>query len=125
MKKILDGEVVHRKTTVDVEGKLVVKHHVTKHPEAGLFVMDWTFDFSKCSESQILEFASRDAVIGKRNKWKALPSNKLETYPSVFDMSLVAIKLTDLERATGSCAVLTTEEKKAMIANLQEQVEGK
>ena len=120
MKKILDGEVVHRKTTVDVDAKAVLKHHVTKHPEAGLFVMDWTFDFSKCSDSQILEFASRDAVIGKRNKWKALPSNKLETYPEVFDMSKVAMKATDLERAVTKVDVLTDEEKEAMIAYLTE-----
>ncbi len=120
MQKILDGVVVHRKTTVDVDAKTVIKHHVTKHPEAGLYEMDWTFDFSKCSFAQILEFASRDAVIGTRNKWKALASNKLESYPSVFDMSKVAIKLTDLEKATSKVDVLSKTEKAAMILHLQD-----
>lgn len=62
-----------RTVSVDTDGMMVSRKHVTRHKTGDVY-LTWSFDFTDCSQSQILELASRAVLIGTRPEFKKVPA---------------------------------------------------
>ena len=115
MRIVKQGETVARTTTVNVGEQLVVKHHVTKHKDGTLYEMDWTFDYSGCTDAEILEVASRDSVIKARNAFKLLSQSQLEAWETrTFNVAAMLTheraKVSELDKSQRANAKLNKDE---------------
>lgn len=125
MSKVIQGETVHRITTVDADAQTVTKYHVTTHAVDGDHAVRWTFDYSKCSPEQILELASRDSVIKARPEFKKVPVSEIEAWTDKrFDVAAMLERQrttqTPFQKVSGNVPLLS----KADRAMLKEQLEA-
>ena len=125
MKIVKQGEAVTRSTTVDTEEMTVTKHHVTKHKDGTLYEVEWMFDYSECTQAQILEMASRDSVIKARPEFKKAPQSELHLWESkIFDVAAILKRerttQTPFQKVIGNVPLLSKTDRDA----LKEQLEA-
>ena len=119
MKNVIQGETVHRITTVDIDLQLVTKYHVTRHSNGIRYAGRWTFDYSGCTPEQILELASRDSVIAARPKFKKVPVSEIEAWTDkTFDvaamLSSARTKQTPFQKVSGNVPLLSKADRDAL-----------
>ena len=85
--KVLDemevkaGEKVSRTKSIDLEGKKVTLFNVSKHDGTGKnYKVKWTFDFFNVSQEDLLELASRAAVIAFRKHFRGVDKSEIPNY---------------------------------------------
>jgi len=75
------GETVNRISTVDSDTQKVRLFNVSKNDSTGQnYKVDWNFDFSNCSEAEILELAARSAVIAYRKNFRGVAEDEIPTF---------------------------------------------
>lgn len=125
-------DVVERITTVNVSKSTVTKVHVTQHgkgDKATYHKMKWTFDFSDLTNEQLLEVASRDAVIKARPAFRDIPDKKIPEWDDkVFNVGEMLTrerqKLPPLEKAKQAVSNLSEDEREALLEELQDEREA-
>ena len=122
MQKISTDKVVANATKVDTVKKTVLKHHSTTQKTLGRFEMDTTFDFSKCTIEQLLELASRDALIKHQVDIRNCKTEaEIKSLKKVVDMSEVSTRerVSPYEKARRASVGLDEAQKLELIKVLQ------
>lgn len=122
---VKNGEAVQRVTSVDVAAKKVRKFNVSNNkPTRRNYKVDWTFDFSNCTESQILELAAQSAVISYRKNFKNVVEGDIAGFAErdIDVMSdIVTVQKrgkTTVEKVAGLVGKLSAEDKAKLLAEL-------
>ena len=75
------GEKVSRTKSIDLEGNRVTLFNVSKNDVTGKnYKVKWTFDFSNVSKEDLLELASRAAVIAYRKHFRGVEKGEIPRY---------------------------------------------
>lgn len=79
--EVQPGEQVSRNRSIDTDNHTVRLYNVSKNDKTGKnYKVNWTFDFSSVSQEQLLELASRSAVIAYRKHFRNVPEDKITDY---------------------------------------------
>jgi len=79
--EVKKDEQVPRTRTIDTEAKKVTLYNVSKNDKTGKnYKVNWTFDFSGVSDEQLLELASRSAVIAYRKHFRGVAEDSIPEY---------------------------------------------
>lgn len=79
--QVKNGETVNRISTVNAEDETVRLFNVSKNEKTGQnYKVDWTFDFTSCSEAEVLELAARSAVIAYRKNFRSVDAESIPTF---------------------------------------------
>lgn len=78
MSKLLHNEEFKRAVSIDEKKGIVTRKHVTESKSHGEVDCEWTFDFSKVTERELLEMASRSVLISYRPGFKKMNREDLE-----------------------------------------------
>ena len=131
MRTVKHGVTFTGKSTVaDVEGCTVMCRHLSAHPSLGKqgkgnetpkFDLTWTFDFSGCSQAEILVMAAEQAIIKQRRDFvKVSKPADVDWTDATFDAKeLVTRRASPLDATFKKAESLSDEEKLALIAMLQ------
>lgn len=116
-------------TTVNVANQTVTRKHLTETQNSGEVECEWIFDFSEAKPEDILELASRSVLISRRGTFKKLKTDEIKrdqkmtinvgAYMAESSRKPVD-KMAVAKKAIGS---MTDEEKQALLAMLQGEVE--
>ena len=119
------GESVARTKHIDTEAKTVQLGNVSNNKTTGQnYKVDWTFDFSNCSEEEILDLAGRSAVIAYRKHFKEVTEAEIELFESrIIDVhdEVVAkerVKKSPVAQVKNLLEGLSDEQRKALLADL-------
>ena len=75
------GEKVSRQKTINTEAQTVRLYNVSKNDTTDRnYKVDWTFDFSGCTQEEILDLAGRSAVIAYRKHFRNIPEESIPNY---------------------------------------------
>lgn len=75
---VKNGESVARQTVTNVEAQTVRKYNVSNNKPTGRnYKVDWTFDFSGCTQEELLEMAAQSAVIAYRKHFRNLKEGEI------------------------------------------------
>ena len=124
MKTVTQGTTFTGKSTIaDAENQTVVCRHLSAHPslDGQKFDVTWTFDFSECSEAEILAMAAEQCIIKERRVFvkDAKPAAKVWDGATFNAKDLVTKKLSGLDATFKRADALSDEEKASLIAMLQ------
>ena len=110
--QVKNGETVNRISTVDAETQKVRLFNVSKNDSTGQnYKVDWNFDFSNCSEAEILELAARSAVIAYRKNFRGVAEDEIHNF---------ALKDIDVK-----ADIITSKKvKKSPVAQVRNLLEG-
>lgn len=97
------GETVNRITTVNVETQTVRMFNVSKNETTGQnYKVNWKFDFSNCTEQEILELAARSTVIAYRKNFRGVKEEEIESFA---DKTIDVKEAISTKRTTGKSPV--------------------
>jgi len=75
------GETVNRTKLISTDNQTVQLGNVSKNDTTGQnYKVDWTFDFSECSQEEILDLAGRSAVIAYRKHFRGVSEENIPEY---------------------------------------------
>ena len=83
-----------------VTGEVVHVHHVTKHSDGTLYIMDWKFDYTDVTPEERMLEAARAHVIDYRPGFKKAKGADLDQYD---DMTINVRKDSTVSREMGTC----------------------
>ena len=79
--KVKNGETVNRTKDINTELDTVRLGNVSKNDKTGQnYKVDWTFDFSNCTQEEILDLAGRSAVIAYRKTFRNVEEDSIPDY---------------------------------------------
>lgn len=79
--QVLKGESVSRNTSVDIESQTVTMFNVSKNDTTGHgYKVNWMFDFSDCSDDEILLLAARSTLIAYRKNFRKVPIANIHNF---------------------------------------------
>ena len=128
---VKSGESVSRITNVNTNTKIVRKFNVSKNDTTNKdYKVDWKFDFSKCTEEEILTWASQAVVIAYRKHFRKLPENEISKFADkTIDVHTEMVSerrtLTDAEKVQRAMSNMSDEDKAELIAQLTASIEAK
>ena len=116
-----------KSTVADVENHTVTMRHLSAHPTLGKgkespkMDLTWTFDFSECSEAEILAMAGEQCVIKQRRIFvkDAAPASENWNGATFNAKELVTVRQTGLAATFKRADSLSADEKLSLIAMLQ------
>lgn len=122
---VKNGETVNRISSVDSENQTVRLFNVSKNEKTGMnYKVDWTFDFSNCSEVEILELAGRSVVIAYRKNFRTVDEGLIPEFAvKIIDVKEDIItskrKAKDpMKQAKSLLQGLTEEQRAALLKDL-------
>lgn len=123
--EVQPGEQVSRSRNIDVAAETVRLYNVSKNDKTGKnYKVNWTFDFSGVTDEQMLELASRSAVIAYRKHFRNVPEDRIPEYAErtidVLEDVLTQERrgLSASEKAARLVAKMTDAEKAELLASL-------
>ena len=119
------GESVARTKHISTEKQTVQLGNVSKNKTTGQnYKVNWIFDFSKCTEEEILDLAGRSAVIAYRKHFKEAKEDEIEGFETcIVDVKkdVIAserVKKSPMAQAKNLLQGLSDEERQALLADL-------
>ncbi len=132
MKKILKGETANK--SIVINGKVATATNTAKgdKEDAVRYEMVWSFDFSKATQEQIMQLATRSLVIMQQAAWRADDTKnrtKDEKWHNVtFDVANIMANrrkaASPVEKAGTAINKLSDKEKAALIKKLNEELKN-
>lgn len=124
--KVLPGTTVSRTCKVNTESQAVRLVNVSHNkPTDSNYRVDWTFDFSNCTEAEILELAARSAVIAYRKNFRDETAANIPNFAErTIDVHVELMMIertgkTKEERAKSLLAAMTKEERLALLREIE------
>ena len=114
--QVLKGESVSRNTSVDIDNQTVTMFNVSKNDTTGHgYKVNWMFDFSNCTDTDILLLAARSTLIAYRKNFRKV---KVDSIPNFAEKTIdVKEEVLNIERKGK-----TDEEKmKTLVRNMTPQ----
>jgi len=121
---VKSGESVSRITTVNTDTKIVRKFNVSKNDTTNKdYKVNWKFDFSNCTEEEILSWASQAVVIAYRKHFRKLPETDISKFADkTIDVHTEMVSerrtLSDAEKVQRAISKMSDEEKALLIEQL-------
>jgi len=119
------GETVNREKDIDIEQQTVRLFNVSNNKVTGQnYKVNWTFDFSNCTEEQILDLAGRSAVIAYRKHFKDAKETEIERFADLtIDVASEVIaqqrsKQSNTDKAKNLLAKMSPEQRAAILLEL-------
>lgn len=122
---VKNGETVNRTKIVDTESNTVQLYNVSKNDKTGLnYKVDWTFDFTNCTQAEILDLAARSAVIAYRKTFRVVDKDTIPEFAErTIDVHSEVIaqersKANPVDKARKLLNGMTQEQKEAILKEL-------
>lgn len=119
------GETVNRVKDISTEKQTVRLFNVSKNDKTGQnYKVNWTFDFSDCTEQEILDLAGRSAVIAYRKHFRGVGEDSIPEYAELtinVHTDVIAserTKKSPTDQAKKLLQSMTKEQREAVLAEL-------